>query len=81
MLTAGSRKAPPHPGAPGKDNERIGANAAKKQCLTVAEPFFEQREARPVLAGFHFGHERCSIATEWIQIDIMAGATETAGAG
>ena len=85
VLYLGASRSAPFPATPPRCS-REGQRADRRECgeetmLDSRRAIFQQREARPVLAGLHFGHERCSIATEWIQIDIMAGTTETAGAG
>jgi hypothetical protein len=60
--------------SPGKDDERVGTIAAQEEYVVRVEPLLELRETRPIPARLHLSHERRSVATEWIQIDIVPGA-------
>ena len=71
----------PGPCAPRQQHQRVGAIAAEEERIVFAEPFLELREAAAVFARLHLGNDRCFFATMHIQINVMPGAAEAAGAG
>jgi hypothetical protein len=54
--------------------------AAYEQRVELAEPCLKRGEAGAVLARLHLGNERCYLAAEGVDIEVVAAAAETARA-
>jgi hypothetical protein len=55
--------------------------AAKHEQVVFAEPCLKRGEAGAVLARLHLGNERCFLAAEGVDIEVVTAASEAAGAG
>src|SRR5262249_9352175 len=55
--------------------------AAKDEQVVVAQPFLKRGEAGAVLAGLALGDERRFVPTEHVEVQVVTGAREAAGAG